>query len=336
MNICLRKYLFVALHLTLLAGCNDAGETLPLEENMPVVFSMEFGSKTRSTLDNVWPDNTQIAISKGSGNTLSYYTPANASSANSGQAITLTASGSNMLSWPSSDPHWVFSAWYPYSVTAPTGITVANDQGAIDDDTYYGYDIMYSPAVSDIYQATVPLKFYHQMSRVMVVVITDNTPNKESVTSVTFGEGTKDISVSGTFTMGVTGGVAGTAASWTPTTASNSYITMRKTSTSTEEDSHIFRYECMLPPQSGGSSDDILLTIMTTGYIDENDETQTPQARKYVYKAAYDLQAGYQTNYFITCKDGSVIIIITSSVAGWNSTIQNIGGNATVPDNRYN
>lgn len=326
------KYLFIVLQLAVLTGCSESAEPLPSAEGMPVVFSMDFGVKTRSTLDNIWPNNTRIAISKGSGDILSYYTPANSASANSGEAITLSADASNMLSWPSTNPNWQFTAWYPYAATAPSGITVANDQSTIDNDTYWGYDIMYAPTVSDIYQATVPLKFYHQMARVVVVVNTDNTPYKEQVTSVTFGEGTKDISITGTLTPGVTGGATGTAAVWTPTAATNSYITMRKTSTNAEEESHIYTYECMLPPQSGGSSSTNLLTIKTSGHIDEQEGAKD---RTYVYSASYDLQAGYQTNYYITCKDGSVIIIITSTVAGWNPTTITEQGGATVPDNNY-
>ncbi|MBQ9262368.1 MAG: fimbrillin family protein [Prevotella sp.] len=330
MNIRTIKYLLIALLLPFYAGCNKNADTIPSAEGMPVVFSLGFGVTTRSTLDNVWPDNTRIAISKGSGNVLSYYTPENSASAGSGNAVTLTTDASNMLSWPSTNPGWTFTAWYPYSAAAPTGITVANDQSNITDVIYYGYDIMYAPQVANIYQATVPLIFYHQMSRVVATVNTDNTTNKETVTSVTFGEGTNDIRVSGTLTPGVTGGATTIADRWSTTSATDSYITMRKTSTETEETSHIYTFECMLPSQSGGSSDKTLLKI-TTSYTE--DETQ--KSHTYIYKAAYDLKPGYQNNYYITCKEGNVIIIITSTVAGWNSTTVHKEGGAYIPDNQY-
>lgn len=331
MNIRTIKYLLIALLLPFYSGCSENAEPLPTADGMPVVFSLGFAVTTRSTLDNVWPNNTRIAISKGSGNVLSYYTPENSVSAGSGNAITLTTDASNMLSWPSTNPHWTFTAWYPYSATAPTGITVevANDQSNVDEATYYGYDIMYAPPVEEIYQETVPLTFYHQMSRVVVSVNTDNTTNKETVTSVTFGEGTKDIRVSGTLTSGITGGATTIADRWNTTSATNSYITMRKTSTEAEEASHIYTFECMLPSQSGGSSGETLLKIITSYTEDE-----TPKSHTYIYKAAYDLKPGYQNNYYITCKEGNVIIIITSTVAGWNSTTVHKEGGAYVPDNQ--
>lgn len=336
MNKC-SNILIILLPLLLMAtGCSDNNEPLTEEKGMPVMFSMMFASMattTRSTLDNVWPNSTTIAVSNGLA-TYQYVTPDNSGSASSGATVMLSPSGESVLNWPSVNPNWNFTAWYPYNWDPTASITVANDQSTTaitDEAVFWAYDKIYAPPVSGYFQNTVPLTFYHQMSRVVVVVNTANTTLQDVVASVTFGEGSKDVDVTGTITkLGETGGTVTDATkktTWSTTAATNSYITMRKTSTATEEASHIYTFECMLPPQSGGAANADLLTIYTTTSGD-------PSSRKYVYQDTYSLEAGYQYNYFITCKESGVIMVSTLTISGWNPTVT-VTNTAYVPDKCY-
>ena len=316
-------------------GCSDNKETLTGKDGMPVMFSMSFPSAmtvTRSTLDNVWPNSTVISVSNGTA-TYQYVTPENSASASSGAILPLSPYGDVLLNWPATNPNWSFTAKYPHDWDPAENITVANDQSTantdITDNVYWAYDKIYAPAVSGYYQTTVPLKFYHQMARVVVVVSTANTALQDVVTSVTFGQGSKDVDVVGSITkLGETGSGATDESKktvWSTTPATNSYITMRKTSIKTEEDSHVYTFECMLPPQSGGAADTDLLTIYTT-------TNEAP--RKYVYQATYSLEAGCQYNYFITCKESGVIMVNTLTVSGWNTNVV-VSNTAFVPDISY-
>lgn len=345
-----RMKLYSLLLLPLLAGCSGTDEPLASGEAEPVEFVLDFGDgQTRSatTLDNCWPANTHIAVREVGGSVLEYQTPSTDSS--SGAAVSLSSSGSDYFIWPVTSTTKTFRAWYPYSASewgSSYDVSVDADQrvdnielsnisangeitggtAVMSDATYNGYDMLYCPDITIQYKKRCPLRFYHQMCRVVVNVNSVATINY--VYSVSMGEG--NISTTLTLTRaGETGETAtdeSTKAVWGTATDANNTILMRRTDWAPSR--HTAVYECILPPQSGGDFDTALFTLKAT----TNTKTTSSSDPTYKYKDAFELKAGYQYIYNLSLSKSGVISIATVTVSTWGGVAFD-SGDATVPDN---
>ena len=294
-----------------------------------VEFQMTFAStpatRAVTTLDNVWPSNTQVTISNGT-NAYTYTTAATSGEAAVGQLVPLH-SQSGIFYWTIDDPGWNFSAWYPSGDAPVQNISVNVDQTATGtaETDYLGYDLLYCPPTPASFWDVVPLTFYHQMTRVLVSLNTDATDAKEKVTNVEFGGG--KLNLAGTITTLGTTGDGGTTVWSVP--AGTSTITMRDR---TERDgegknaNNTYVYECMLPPQEVNDFTMSLVKITTDGSEDG--------VRTYTFKYALQLQAGYQTTYRLVLSEAGVVGIPTVQVMEWGST-ESLNGTATIPDAGY-
>ena len=306
----------------------DPMETQKESCGVPVSFTMGFPVITTraeaTTLDNIWTANKQhIAVKNMTTNSVQEYVPKE-TSATSVASVPLTLVDiSETYYWPQTNPNWTFTAWYPYAASAPSGITVAEDQQSsnVSDADYLNYDLLYAPTVTPTFLENVPLVFYHQMARVVVTVNSSYTENQDEVTLVKFGK--ENISLTASLSPGSTG-TNGTA-SWSSYSNTGKTIIMRNTSTDAGKALNVYTFECMLPPQSGGSTSTTLLTISTNATSDNNFE----------YKNAFNLMAGNQYNYDMAVSAAGRIIIISATVTGWDSPTVNIGNAATFPDVQY-
>lgn len=345
---------FTLLLAGVLAGCSFDKELVNERAGTDVAFTMQFGgTATRATtLDNIWPDNSEIYIKSTSeastplaSETYKYKTAANSSSAASGAAVVLTPVAGTFR-WPDVDPEWKFTAWYPATSDSEptTGITVKADQSAvsgstgIDDATYLSYDLLYCPPTTATYPnpnvVPVNLVFFHQMARVIVTVNSSSTEQKESVDKIEFGGGR--VKLAGTITNleSLTTSDNNGATTWT-TSGTGSTITMRDKTTRNETthkaDGNIYTFECILPPQSDGTATTELIKITTSG---AKDADNNGIARTYTYKNGYTLQAGYQYTYSLNISEKGSITISTVKVEGWSSPT-NVNNTATIPSNSY-
>lgn len=325
----------------LMISCSSDSFDDVQEVNEPVVFSLSFGNTvTRAaTVDNLWPANTQITISNGSNKT---YTTGNNPSNVSGAATSLTPIGDDAFIWPTTNPSWSFSGWYPAGTSPTTNMTVAADQtiydevtnmSGITDAVYYGYDILYCPPVAVSFrQKPVALTFLHQMARVVVIVNSSYTETKETVTGVEFGGGR--LAVSGNITNQPATNANGTT-TWSVGTQ-NQTVKMRPNASKTDATSNVYAFECMLPPQSGGAKttlnkeDNLILISSMT-------KEETPASRNYIYDTSFNMQAGYQYTYNLLISERGVITLATVKVTDWQTgtPINNSNGVTTIPGNNY-
>lgn len=304
----------------LLAGCSADTDT-PQGEPVPVAFSLAFNKpSTRSTLDNIWPDNTEISVSDGT-TIYTYKTGANSSAGASGEATELLPVN-NAFYWTINDPSLRFSAWYPAATGATGGITVAENQGALAEAAYNAYDLLYSSPIAVAFRETVALKLHHQMARVIVIVSTSLTENKETVTSVSFGGG--HLGLTGTITTFSTTGENGSTV-WSVADEGKS-ITMRTRPADTDTERYIYAYECMLPPQKNDTKVN-LVSVATSGAAEGN--------RTYNYQSTFDLKAGYLYTYNLVLSEQGTIKLATVRVEDWDGTPVDVDNTATIPDNNY-
>lgn len=320
----------ILLSALLLTACTS--ETEDAGNVVAFVTGME-QTPTRSTSrDNMWNVNDEVAITDGT--TVKKYV-----ASESGLAVPLVkaASEASPFYWSIGKGNMTFSAWRPYTPTNESlAVTVAADQratssdaiadeGTLTDAVFNTYDLLYASPKEAASGITVPLQFYHQMAHIIVYVIgvaTDghvdpetqqmtNVQEIEEVTRVILGS--DNMSLTGTLTKrGVTGPTATESdkAVWSVGTG-NSSITMRDADTQTGLGVNNLKkrrvFECILPPQSGGTDpiyeDDgkggkrikdnghgtVLLTFYTSS------RTENP----YKYEAAFDYKAGYQYVYYI-------------------------------------
>lgn len=326
--------LILPLMLSVLtAGCStDQTES---QESVPVVFSSQLGaSVTRGISDNIWPDNTKISVFNGT-DTYTYQTVAGSSALASGEAAAIkpiTAANGSAFFWPinAPTPAWQFSAWYPMADTAPSSLTVSDNQTAtnLPEAEYANYDILYCPAVTSTFRQAVPLVFYHQAARVIVRVNSSFTEGREVVESMTFGGGR--LALSGTLTPG-TSGEGGTAA-WTTTGTTTNTITMRDRSTEEGKALCNYVFECILPPQSNTTVTGQELIKMTTS--GGTDDLGAPEARTYTHKDVFDLKAGYLYTYNLIISEKGTITLSTVKVVPWSDPIS-VPNTAVIPDNNY-
>ena len=123
--------------------------------------------------------------------------------------------------------------------------------------------------------------------------------------SVTIGDGTNIGRIRAITHLGVTGETATetTKTQW-GTLSEKTTITPKQLSANNTNKTYC--YECLLPPQQGTNTND-LMTIITK-MANNND-------RPYHYKTAYDFQAGYQYTY--TFELSIQGITMTTSVMPW-------------------
>ena len=296
-----------------------------------VLFTSSFGSgMTRSsTIENIWTPSHRIAVSDGT-NVYSY--EPSGTSAGSGESIRLNPATTDTFYWPVLRTGKTFMAWYqsPYSATPPSKISVPADQStnSLDAAAYAALDKLYAEATVE-YKSAVPLRFYHQPCRVIVIVNSSSTETKEYVNNVRFG--TNNVALTRAITkLGATGGDAltgMTTTAWGSISDTGNSITMRRTGA--DDSNSVYTFECILPPQSGGNTTTNLLTITTA-------TRETPSKSKtYEYLAAFDLQAGYKHVYNIAVSARSVVNIITEDVSDWGLTEQIGEFSATVPTAGY-
>ena len=303
------------------------------DQRMAVSFAPSFNqvsTRAKTTLDNIWPDGTEISISNGLGKTYTY----KAETA-SGEATALVPV-TDIIYWE--NPRVKFSAWYPVATVAPTNHSVAADQSAgqhgLDNLAYQKQDLLYCPPeiTTFTYQQLTPitLTFHHQLARVIVKVNSSFTegqyPNKEKVESIVFGGGqlglTGDITPSTTGENGTTG--------WTITDSKNSSITMRNVSVESEVTDNLYTFECMVLPQKSDSETN-LIVVSTSGSVDSD---VNGGKRTYTYKSAFDLKSGYQYTYNLVVSEQGSITFATVEVEDWE-TGPTVVNDATIPDNSY-
>lgn len=299
------------------AACTADDASAPAEERIPVAFTTGFSGITRSTtIDNAWTSGDAIAVTNGT-NTYQYTAAANSEV---GGAANLTfVDYDSQFFWPNDEPHWTFTAWYPYQATQHTSVNLAADQrstsadtpadaGSLTADAYRQYDLLFCPAVASTIRKRVHLLFYHQLAHIVVnaTVDTKSGTTTEQVTGILLGS--ENVAVSGALTMGTTGtSVATPTVSWTVNTSDQTNtVKMRHTATS----GSLFKFESMLPPQSIGDSDTPLLTVTTT------DGTLT---RTYIYKAPCTLRAGYEYTIALTINELGILKVQTLQIESWNA-----------------
>lgn len=284
----------------LMAACSaDYIPESPESQLMPVAFAPGFHETvTRSTLDNSWDANTAITVRRVSDSKTYDYT-----TATSGNTVSLTGTSGARFYWPPSNPNWQFDAWPTAYGSRPLNktLTVAANQSSAD---LSAYDILYCPAVSATYRQTVPLVFFHQPARVTVIVNTNVTEGKKAVTSVAFGG--SSLGLTGNITALNTSAANGTT-TWDITSTKNQSITMKHTAS--DNTNHVYQFECILPPQSGGSASTQLVKITTDG------------GNTYTYKGTFALQSGYSYTYQLVASARGVLTLSSLQIVDWDAKI---------------
>ena len=324
-------------------GCSsDVDESH--EQRVPVSFSTSFFkvSTTRSTLDNIWPNNFQITISDGTGKTYTYQTADNSSELASGAASPLKPV-TDIIYWD--NPTVVFSAWAPAGGTAaPTSWTVPADQRTISDADYLVNDRLYCPPEITSFtfrqSEAIHLQFHHELARIIVRINSNYTEGhvetvneqqvikKEVVENVSFG-GSR-LALSGTITHSKTG--VNSSTTWTlPETKNLSITSMRPLASLTNASNNVYAFECIVIPQANTTGTDPLIDITTSGAEDHN---HTLVARTYTYKSAFEFQSGYQYTYDLAISEQGTVTLDRVKVQDWDATVS-VNNGAVIPPNSY-
>lgn len=323
MNVRYAIYALLMMLSFALAACSADDTSAPAEERIPVAFTTGFSGMTRSTtIENAWTSGDAIAVTNG----IATHRYTAAANSEVGGAVNLTFGDyESQFFWPNDEPHWSFTAWYPYQATQHTSVNLAADQrstsvdmpadgGTLTADAYRQYDLLFCPAVSSTIRKRVHLLFYHQLAHVVVnaTVSTKSGTTTEQVTGILLGS--ENVAVTGALTMGTTGtSVETPTISWTVNTSDQTNtIKMRHTATT----GSLFKFESMLPPQTIGDSDTPLLTVTTT------DGTLT---RTYIYKAPCTLRAGYEYTITLTINELGILKVETLQIASWNTGTNGTG-----------
>lgn len=305
------KHLLAGLLLPLLAAACTADGIEPVAEGpVAVTFSPAFARViTRSTIDNEWADSTEIVVRcSEAGQADKDYTYQYDATEDTWTAT----DDSQKYYWPINDPSWTFSAWPASYGTSPLNTKeVADNQSTsnVDATAYEGYDLLYCPPDGATFRQPVTLAFQHLMSRVVVIVNSSSTDEKEKVTNIDFGGGHVGLKGSADLTT--------SPVTWTLTNGQASTITMRSTTSDEEEDALLFTYECILPPQSYDTgSDNTLFDIIVITTKGESNEEHT-----YKYSGrAITMLPGNQYTYSLSVTDGSKILVSTLQVVPWTSS----------------
>ncbi len=311
--------IIIAGLVLLTTGCasDDVGQ---LDSPQAVAFMSGIThSMTRTTTrDNVWDGTEQIAVSDVSGSVVKPYRPEGA-----GTSVALTPYGddastkaANTIYWPINKGARTFEAWYPYNEgVRPSTWTVAADQSAITNSEYDAYDLLFATSGTVANGATVTLPFYHQMAHV-IVYIRGLAWTAQEINSITFGD--NNVAVTGTVAMGSTG-IPSATGYWSVGAANNT-VTLRHLA-------NTLTWECLLPPQTGGSASGNLLTFDTTtdqatfnDKKQENEQWNTGMAAKtYNYNSAINLEAGKEYSFFIRLE--RVGMSVASTITDWDAEV---------------
>ena len=312
-----------------------------------VAFTINLGKPTRAftTFDNYWTADQKISVR---GNRIDFtnetlteeskvftYKAAETSSASEGRVVIVPdVSGlgdwthDNTFFWSTRVALRTFSAWYPAAASEPSNITVPENQTA---DTYYNYDILYAPAVTVGFKETVNLTFYHQLCRIIVTVNSAATKRSKPVSDIKFGK--NNIARTGSITtFGSTGeGAPGTKTVWdVPAANKTETVTMRLQSA--DNTTHIYTYECIVPPQSLAATD--VLFQITMDDVKNNTTLTKDYIPSEMFQDAPNFQAGYLYNFSVTLSAAGMVNISTVQVYDW--TTESVTGlNADVPDAGY-
>lgn len=336
-------------------GCSsDIDESQ--EQRVPVSFSTSFfkvSTATRSTLDNIWPNNFQVTISDGTGKTYTYQTADNSSTLASGEETTLKPV-TDVIYWD--NPTVVFSAWAPARDILPAGWTVPADQSilnntdpdnitGISDAAYLANDLLYCPPeiTTFYFQQSTPilLQFHHELARIIVrinsnytegheeTVGTEKVTKKEVVENVAFGG--NRLALSGTITHSTTG-VKGSTTWALPETKNLSITKMRPLASLTNASNNVYAFECMVIPQANATATDPLIDITTSG---AEDHTHTLVARTYTYKSAFEFKSGYQYTYDLAISEQGTVTLDRVKVEDWDATVVPVNNGAVIPPNSY-
>ena len=275
-----------------------------------VIFQADMsGSMTRSrqTIENNrWTEGDQIAISDATTNSPKKYTAVTSSTENGGGVSFNPHDEQNIIYWPADKRDMHYDAWFPYAGSRPASAEVPANQQNTE-----AVDLLYAPGESYSFvqgsgdepdPQIVPLTFYHQMARLVINIhiMTDDTWG-----SVTIGDGTNIGRIRAITKLGVTGEAATeeTRSQWGTLSETVAIIPKQLDKDDTNKR---YRYECILPPQQGTNTND-LMTIIT--------KMANNSDRTYHYKSVYDFQAGYQYTY--TFELSIQGITMTSSVEPW-------------------
>lgn len=326
--------------LTMLAvllptGCTS-DESPDTSNVVQFVTGMEQAVTRSSTRDNMWNTTDRVAITDET--EVKMYKP---TAEGASIALEKDDTEAQPFYWAIGKGDMTFSAWSPYTATnesmevavaadqRATSTDAITDSGTLTDAEFNAYDLLYAPPITAASGTSVPLQFYHQMAHIVVYIIgvaTDqhqdpltglyyDNGEKEEITSVVLGSDAAKIALSGTLTRrGVTGQEATEAneAKWS-VNAATSTITMRDMDTQAGQVVAGYKkrriYECILPPQSGGTNPEyeydpttkqwkvksdkhgtVLLTFYTTSRNGDN---------PYRFESAFDYKGGYQYVYYI-------------------------------------
>lgn len=328
--------------LTMLAvllptGCTS-DESPDTSNVVQFVTGMEQAVTRSSTRDNMWNTTDRVAITDGT--EVKMYKP---TAEGASIALVIDDSEEKPFYWAIGKGDMTFSAWSPYTATnesmevavaadqRATSFDAIADEGSLTDAEFNAYDLLYAPARTAASGTTVPLQFYHQMAHIIVYIIgvaTDQEQDpetglyidhgeKEEITSVVLGSDAAKIALSGTLQRrGVTGQEATEAieAKWSVNAPTGTgTVMMRDMDTQAGQVVAGYKkrriYECILPPQSGGTNPEyeydpttkqykvksnahgtVLLTFYTTSRYGDN---------PYQFESAFDYKAGYQYVYYI-------------------------------------
>ena len=322
------------LTILLVAGCSSDE---PSENNSLVEFvtNLEQAVTRSSTRDNMWNTTDEIAITDGT--TVKKYKPAEGGAS---VALEKADSEAKPFYWAIGKGDMTFSAWSPYTVTNESlEVTVASDQratptdaitdnGTLTDAAFNAYDLLYAPARTAASGTTVPLQFYHQMAHIVVYIIgvaTEKEQNPETgefidkgeveeVTRIVLGSEQAKMALTGTLMRrGMTGAEATSdnQALWSVGSGTGT-ITMRDMDTQTGQVVTGYKkrrvFECILPPQSGGTNPTYKLvddeyhvdthgTVLMTFYTTKRNDNEG--SSPYKYESAFNYQAGYEYVYYI-------------------------------------
>ncbi len=307
----------MALTAMLAAGCTEDATLAVPDGPVPVAFMTGINhaaTRATTTRDNVWDGTEQIAVSDATGGITKNYQPESA-----GTSVALKPiDTSNTIYWPIDKGSRTFEAWYPYnSGTRPSAWTVESDQSAVTDDAYNAYDLLYASSGTVANGSTVTLNFYHQMAHV-IVYIRGLAWTAQEISNIQFGNG--NVAVTGTVTMGTTGNSP--TASWSVAAADQTNtVTLRNLA-------NTLTYECLLPPQTGGSALTPLLVFNTTtdqatyeaSKLDNEDAWSASMASKaYSYNAPIALEAGKEYSFFIRLE--RVGMSVASTITDWDADV---------------
>lgn len=323
-------------------GCSvDDVQNLESPQGEIVSFVPEdFAYVTRNTtFDNIWTAGQIISICEGtkvvpykaittsgsSGNRVAFV-PVNTNS--KGRPLT----DADAHFWPTISTSKSFTAWYPNTeekLSAPLDIEVSDDQRTseqLSDELYKKYDLLYAYVNNVGYKETVVLPFYHQLARVVVSINGSATGTK--VSSIEFGGG--KVSVEGKIeTLGTSGADAtGEQVTWTIDSEKKIH-TIKMRCVESDDDNHVYTYECILPPQSWLES---VSLIKISGQRPLADTTMKDVT--YTYDAAFVLKAGYQYIYRLNTSKAGVVSLASATVLNWQAT-GDYSGNAGYPDISY-